>query len=69
MGSLVWTLPFWLEEMDFLEFYSGYARTSLAMKSVGLKCAKADVKYFTDARGNGRNFFDIMTPAGMACHP
>lgn len=55
--------------MDFLEFYSGYARTSLAMKSVGLKCAKADVKYFTDARGNGRNFFDIMTPAGMACHP
>ena len=49
--------------MQFIEFYSGYARTSLCMKAAGLRTAKCDFKYHY---GGGNNYYDILTPAGFA---
>ena len=51
------------EDLQFIEFYSGFARTSLCMKTAGLRTAKCDYKYHY---GGGNNFYDILTPAGFA---
>lgn len=56
-----------LQDLQFIEFYAGYARTSLVMKASGLRTAKCDIKYFFGKEG--RNFYDILTNAGFAFWP
>ena len=51
------------EDLQFIEFFSGFARTSLCMKTAGLRTAKCDYKYHY---GGGNNYYDILTPAGFA---
>ena len=56
-----------LQDLEFIEFYAGKARATLAMKQAGLKAARLDYMYFKQYDlGGGNNYFDILTDAGFA---
>ena len=52
-----------LKDLQFIEFYAGKAKATLCMKSSGLRAARLDYAYHG---GDGNNYFNILTDAGMS---
>ena len=57
------TSNFPVQDLQFIEFYSGRARATLAMKSAGLRAARLDYMYFN---GEGNNYYNILSDGGFA---
>lgn len=51
------------QDLEFIEFFAGTARATLAAKGAGLKAARLDYLYHN---GDGNNYFDILSDAGFA---
>lgn len=61
----MWVSSFPLKNLDWIEFYAGKARATLAMRGAGLRGAALDYMYFDPSVG-GSNYFDVLTDSGFA---
>ena len=54
---------------EWVEFFAGHARATLAMRAAGFRCARLDLNYFPKGLdcGYGSNYFDILSTSGFAC--
>lgn len=53
-----------VQDVQWIEFFSGRARATLAQRAAGYVSARLDIEYFGGSRNN---YYDILTDAGMAC--
>lgn len=55
------------QEYQWIEYFAGRARATLAMRAAGYRCARLDISYFPEELNLGNNYFDILSPSGFAC--
>lgn len=58
-------LAFDHQDLEWIEFFAGCGRASLAMKGAGVRSTSLDIAYGPKEK----NYMDLLTPSGMACKP
>ena len=54
-----------IKDYDFLEFYAGRARTTMAMRRRLLRSARFDLLYSEQKAGRRSNFMDLLHSSGF----
>lgn len=51
----------------WLEFFAGTAMATACVTGAGYTGAKLDINYHSPTNPEKQNYYDILSPAGMAC--